>query len=199
MDQKHKLKIPYYHQTMPTSCLAACFLMIGNFLWPEKFSLTNSQESEIQQKIRYWKGKEGELGSFPKLALYALENGLKVSYFLVGPSGKPPEIDEKIWKKYLQNFYPPLEKAKKLSGFTSMTTHCTVGDIISEVGKNHPVICEIKYEDFVTHTRVVRGWKNNLIYTIDPLKGYFPVHWKELEDAMDLGYMKNFMSFSKKE
>jgi len=195
--QTHKLKIFYYHQTRPTTCLAASFLMIANFFWPERFHLTESQELEIHRRIRYWEGGEGELGSFPKLALYALESGLQVGYFVVGPWDKPPEIDEQTWKKYLENFYPPLEEAKKDPRFTLVTTRCEIEDVLMEVEKNHPVICEIKYENFVTHTRVVRGWKGNLVYTIDPLEGYLPVLRKELENAMDLGYMKNFLSFNK--
>ena len=38
--RKILLKIPFYQQTLPTSCGAACLLMVGNFFKPEKFPLT---------------------------------------------------------------------------------------------------------------------------------------------------------------
>lgn len=197
MSKKFELNIPFYHPTKLTGCLATTFLMIGNFLSPEKFPLLKSKEVEIHRKIRYWKGGEGELGSFPKLALYALGNKFKVNYYLLGPRYKPPEIKERLWKKYLQNFFPPLEKAKKNPKFKLVTTHCTVRDIITELKRNHPVICEIKGRGFITHVIVIKSWWNNRIFALDPAKGEILLSRKELESKMDLGYMKNFISFSK--
>jgi hypothetical protein len=171
--------------------------MIAHFFFPERFPLDEAKEVEIHERIKYWEGGEGELESFPKLFLYALENGFKVTYFLLGPWKRPSAIDEELWEKYLNNFYPPLEEAKKDPKFTLITDRCTIDDVIAEVGMGNPVICETKYEDFATHALIIRGWKGNLIYTIDSIQGYFPMSRKDLEKRMDLGYMKNFASFGK--
>ena len=195
LPRRYKLKIPFYRQKNPNTCLTCCFLMIAHFFYPEKFPLDESKEMEIHRRIKYWEGSEGELESISKLFLYALENGFRVNYYLIGPWKRASAINEQLWKRYLDNFYPPLEKAKKNPKFTLVTDRCSVNDIIAEVGMGHPVICETKYSDFATHALVIRGWKNNLIYTIDSIQGYYPMTRRDLEKKMDLGYMKNFASF----
>jgi ABC-type bacteriocin/lantibiotic exporter with double-glycine peptidase domain len=190
-----KLKIPFYHQTLPTSCGAACMLMIGNYLKPEEFPLTSQKEREIHEKVRFWKGnKAGELENMAKLVRFARENRFSVRYFLEGPWESPPEVDVKEWKKYLDAFFAVLRKERGKKGVT-IVNRCELNDLLKEVKQGRPVLCEIKFSGFVTHCIVLRGFKGNIVYVIDPLEGYYRVLRCQLAKDIDLGYMKNALSF----
>ena len=196
---ENKLQIPFYRQTLPTSCGASCMLMVGNYFSPENFPLSFEQEHKINEQIRFWKGDEaGELENMAKLLRFARKNGFQVRYFLEGPQkNKIPEgMEESLWKRYLASFFNVLEKERKKKGVT-IIEHCNLEDFIEEIVKGRPIICEVQFSGFITHCLVVRGFKGKMFYVIDPLKGYYRMHFQELSRVINLDYMKNAVSLFK--
>lgn len=187
-------QVSFYQQSQENTCLAAAFLMVANFYYPQDFPLSRKKEIEIFNEIKYWEGQGGEIGSFPKLAEYALKWGMRVNYFLTGPRRKPKAISLDLWQKYLDDFYSSLGRLKERRGF-HLINRCSVKDVFSELKQGRLIICEIRYNNFLTHALVLRGLMGRRIYAIDPLSGYHHLFPDELREEMDLGYMCNFLSF----
>ncbi len=192
--QEYKLGIPFYHQTLPTSCLSACMLMVGNFFDPGRFPLVPLQENEMHRKVRFWEGDAaGDLGSMAKLIRLARESGFWVKYFLEGPHGAPSDLSVDLWERYLTSFLQILEEEKGKDEVV-VIDGCRLEDLLHEVSEGRPVICEVKLRAFITHAIVMRGLRDNMVYVVDPLGGYERIPRQQLEEKIDLGYMKNALS-----
>jgi hypothetical protein len=198
--QKLLLKIPFYQQTLPTSCGAACLLMVGNFFYPEKFPLTREKELEIHEKIKYWDGDEyGEFANVAKMIRYMRENGFQIRYFLeIAPTlfNPPPDFEKGLWEKYVNSFLEVLnqEKEKGLEVINS----CDLRLLIQEILLGKPVIAEVQCSGYITHLIVIRGIKGNMIHFLDPLEksGYRKEHKSWLKENLKLKVGKNFFSLS---
>ena len=194
------LKVPVYRQTLSTTCGAACLLMIGNFFNPQKFPLNKEKELEIHKKIKYWQGDEyGEFANVAKMIRFARENGFKVRYFLEVSSKMfipSQNLEEKIWKRYIDSFFEVLEQEKKKG--LEVIKDCKIETLINEVIAGKPVICEINWKEFITHFVVIRGIKGNMIYFIDPASknGYKKEHKEKFKRMMNLEYGKSFFSLA---
>lgn len=199
-NSKLLLKIPFYQQTLPTSCGPACLLMVGNFFDPQKFPLNKEKELEIHKEIRYWEGDEnGEFGNVAKMIRFMRENGFKVKYFLELSSNAfnpPPDLDKALWKKYMSSFFEVIDKEKKKG--LEVVENCNIQLLIDEVLLGKPVIAEIRWSGYITHFVVIRGIKGNVIYLVDPLSksGYRREHKSWLEENLSLKSGKNFFSVS---
>jgi hypothetical protein len=168
--------------------------MVGNYFTPRKFPLTSEQERKIHKKVKFWEGDEhGELGNIAKLIRFARENDFTVKYFLEGPHGDPPDADGLLWKRYLKSFIKVLQEERGMRG-VEVVERCDLDELLEEVIEGRPVVCEVKFSRFLTHALVIRGVKNNIVYVVDPLRGYYRLFRQELEDQIDLGYMKNALS-----
>ena len=193
--RKILLKIPFYRQTLPTSCGAACLLMVGNFFKPERFPFVREKELEIYEKIRYWKGDEhGEFGNVAKMIKFMRENGFNVRYFLeIAPNAfvPPPDFDKELWERYMNSFLEVLNEEKEKG--LEVIEDCNLRLLIDEVLLGRPVIAETQWSGYITHYVVIRGVKGN-VYLIDPLRGYRRVYSKWLENIIDIGHGKNFFS-----
>ena len=195
---KSLLKIPFYRQTLPTSCGAACLLMVGHFFKPEKFPLTKEKELEIHEKIKYWKGDEhGEFGNVAKMIKFMRENGFRVRYFLeVAPTAfiPPPDFEKELWERYMNSFFEVLAEEKERG--LEVIENCTLELLINEILAGRPVIAEVNWRGYITHFVVIRGVKGNVIYLIDPLEksGYRREHRKWFEKDISLKVGKNFFS-----
>lgn len=192
------LKIPFYQQTLPTSCGAACLLMVGNFFKPEKFPLTKEKELEIHEKIRYWKGdEEGEFGNVARMIRFMRENGFKVKYFLEIASNAftpPLDFDKELWERYMNSFLEVLNEEKKKG--LEVIEDCNLRLLINEVLMGRPVIAEVQWSGYITHFIVIRGIKGNVIYFLDPLdkSGYRREHKNWIKENLNLKSGKNFLS-----
>ena len=194
LHQEYKIRVPLYHQTSSTSCLATCMLMIGNFFIPERFPLTTEKEYEIHKRIKFWEGDEfGELGNIAKLIRFARKSGFSIRYFLESPRGVPKDIEEHLWKRYFELFSKTLKTERKKVGVT-VIEGCDPDEFLKEVAYGRPVICEVKLSGFLTHALVIRGVAGNIVYVVDPLKGYYRLIRQELREQINLGYMKNALS-----
>lgn len=192
------LKIPFYQQTLPTSCGAASLLMVGNFFKPEKFPLTRDKELEIHKKIRYWEGDEhGEFGNVAKMIKFMRENGFTVRYFLEIASNAftpPPDFDKELWERYMNSFLEVLNEEKKKG--LEVIEDCNLRLLFNEVLRGRPVIAEVQWTGYITHFIVIRGIKGNVIYFLDPFNksGYRKEHKSWVEKNLKLKSGKNFLS-----
>ena len=195
---KFLLKIPFYRQTLPTSCGAACLLMVGNFFKPERFPFVREKELEIYEKIRYWKGDEhGEFGNVAKMIKFMRENGFNVRYFLeIAPNAfvPPPDFDKELWERYMNSFLEVLNEEKEKG--LEVIEDCNLRLLIDEVLLGRPVIAETQWSGYITHYVVIRGVKGNVIYFIDPRNksGYRKEHKSWLKKNLKLLSGKNFFS-----
>ena len=195
---KFLLKIPFYRQTLPTSCGAACLLMVGNFFKPERFPFVREKELEIYEKIRYWKGDEhGEFGNVAKMIKFMRENGFNVRYFLeIAPNAfvSPPDFDKELWERYMNSFLEVLNEEKEKG--LEVIEDCNLRLLIDEVLLGRPVIAETQWSGYITHYVVIRGVKGNVIYFIDPRNksGYRKEHKSWLKKNLKLLSGKNFFS-----
>ena len=194
------LKIPFYQQTLSTSCGAACLLMVGNFFNPERFPLKKEKELEIHKEIRYWKGDEnGEFGNVAKMIRFMRENDFKVRYFLeISPNAfdPPPDFDKELWERYMRSFLEVFDKEKGKG--LEVVENCDMRLLIDEVLTGKPVIAEVQWSGYITHYMVIRGIKGNIVYLVDPLckSGYRREHKNWLEKNLNLKFGKNFFSVS---
>ncbi|MDP2947487.1 MAG: papain-like cysteine protease family protein [Nanoarchaeota archaeon] len=194
-EQEYKLKIPLYRQTLPTSCGSTCMLMVGNYFFPKKFFLNTDQEKKIHELFRFWKnGEGGDFENMAKILSFARKKGFKVSYFLDGPRGKPKEINENLWRRYLKLFLGTLKK-EEAKGLR-IIKHFNPEDLLAEIVQGRPLLCEVKFKEGVTHMVVLRGFKNNVVYLIDPLIGYCHMLREDFFKSLNLGYMKNAFSIT---
>ena len=196
--RKFLLKIPFYQQTLPTSCGAACLLMVGNFFNPERFPLNREKELEIHEKIRYWEGDEnGEFGNVAKMIRFMRENGFKIRYFLeISPNAfnPPPNFDKELWERYMNSFLEVLNEEKEKG--LEIIESCNLRLLIDEVLMGRPVIAEVQWSGYITHYIVIRGIKGNVVYFLDPLckSGYRREHKSWLKENLNLKLGKNFFS-----
>ena len=199
-NSKLLLKIPFYQQSLPTSCGAACLLMVCNFFKPEKFPLTREKELEIHKGLKYWEDDEnGEFGNVAKMIRFMRENGFKVRYFLeISPNAftPPPDFDKDLWKRYMNSFFEVFNKEKEKG--LEVVENCDLRLLIDEILMGRPVIAEIQYSGYITHYVVIRGVKGNVVYFIDPLdrSGYRREHKSWLKQNLKLKTGRNFFSAS---
>lgn len=197
-ERKVLLKIPVYQQTLPTSCGAACLLMVGNFFKPQEFPLKREKELEIHQKIKYWEGDtNGEFANVAKMIRFMRENGFKVRYFLeFSPKIfiPPPDFEETLWKRYVNSFFEILNQEKKRG--LEIVERANIDVLLNEVRLRRPVICETIWEGYITHFWVIRGFKGGMVYVVDPMSrnGYKRMGRKWIQEKIDLGHGKNFFS-----
>lgn len=198
MDKKeNKMAVKEYKQTTPFTCVASSYLMCLNYLLPQAFVLNRDVEMGLHDKIKFWEGGDGEYGSYPKLARHSLNLGLNVKMVLNGPK-KPDFMPAELWKKYMDNFLPIIDSIKENPQFNLEKRNFTSRDLIDEINSDRVAITEIKYpDDSCTHHIVVYGFDENKIYIIDPISGPQTYSKDRLSDAVNIGYMKNFISLSK--
>lgn len=198
LGRKKLLKIPFYPQSLPTSCGAASLLMVAHFFKPEEFPLTREKELEIHQKIKYWEGdSNGEFGNVAKMIRFMRENGFGVRYFLeIDPNAfiPPPDFNKKLWKRYMNSFFEVLNEEKKKG--LEVIENWNFKSLINEILMGKPVIAEVQWSGYITHFVVIRGIKRNIIYFIDPLdkSGYQREYKNWFEKKLQLKLGKNFFS-----
>jgi len=195
--KERKINIQPYIQSTDHTCVAASLLMCLNYFFPNVFNRDKENEMMLHDKIKFWEGDAGEYGSYPKLAKYALNLGLNVRMNLVGPS-KPSFIPSDTWNRYMDNFLPILDSLKENPRFELYKKDFNVFNLLNELERGYIPIAEIKYPiSECTHHVVIRGFSNSQIKILDPLVGYRSIDFQNMNDTLNLGYMKNFISLHK--
>jgi len=187
-----------YRQTTEYTCVASSYLMVLHHFFPEAFPFDSENEMYLHDKIKFWTGGDGEYGSYPKLARHALNLGIEVKFQI--PRINPPEFMSKTkWGKYMDNFWPVADEIKDNPHYQLKKLDFEVNDLLREVEEGRIPIIEIVYPlDEYTHHVVIYGEKNGKILVADPIAGLVEYSHKDLRDAYEISYMKNFISLKKR-
>jgi hypothetical protein len=166
--KEFKLQVNPYRQTLPTGCGSSCIMMVGNHFLPEEFPLVPDKERIIHEDVRY---NSFDVENGAKMIKFLRRQGFKVIYFLnlnreIIPKA-PPGIDQEIWDTMLKEFFDILKEEKE-SGL-EIYEDTSIERIREEIIQKKLVICEIQESGFITHSIVIRGFRGNFFYCLDPL------------------------------
>lgn len=191
-------KFEFYIQTTPYTCIAAGALMMFHH-FDKLVPLSKNEEMRIHRIIRFWKGIYGDFGCYSKLAVYAMENGYNASLFLQF-KGKPDPnfINSNLYDRYLKNYLPFIEVAKKNKKFCLREGDFTVKDLCDEIDKGRLVLVEINYPtSYPSHNVVIYGKEADNLIIADPIKGAYIVKLTEMDKLIHLDYMMNALSIGR--
>ncbi|MBI5798128.1 peptidase C39 family protein [Candidatus Woesearchaeota archaeon] len=190
--------IETYIQSTPYTCVASSYLMVLHHFFPETFPLGEEEEMYLHDKIRFWKGGDGEYGSYPKLARHSLRLGLEVK-LQIPRIGQPEFMSRTKWSRYMKEFLPIIKSLEPNSHFQYVRKEFTVQKLLEELNEGRIPILEIKYPtDDCTHHVVIYGENEGKILVADPIAGLMKYSTQELTEVMEISYMKNFISLRKR-
>ena len=174
--QSNPKKFAVYRQSTVYTCTPACAIMVFHH-FSNASSLTTGEEMRVHNIIRFWKGGEGEYGSYPKLAIFAMENSYSTKLlFKLKCYPDPMFISKDLYRRYLENYLPYIELAKVNPKFELQEGEFGSEELARELEKGRLVIAEINYPpSYPSHNVVLFGYDGRYFDVADPIKGLYRV------------------------
>lgn len=193
--KEHLIKrVPLYVQSKETTCGAALSLIVLNYYFGNRFPLNSKTEMDIFNKIKF---KEYEYGNLCKIADLFAGYGLDTKIVIHGPNLDHPLFKTKTFKQLISEYQTCKKKLIKDGKVRVVDKDFSIFDIMSDLSDGYLVIAEIKYPtEELTHTILLRGFRGNKIYYIDPLdkNGGCKCYYKKLEALLDFKTLKNYLA-----
>lgn len=197
-----KIPIKFERQSTGLTCEAKALQLVLHFYEPSRFPLGKDLEMEIYRRAKLGRY---DAATHPGLALVALEEGFDVDYIMahenmfVYPEKKYPgyTMPRKEFEEKLKIDREYFEKAKKKGLKVVLIQELTSKILENYLNKLIPLIGLADFYGSL-HAIILRGYKSNTFYIVDPIAGYYTTYKDRLIELLSTRYGVAILAIKKK-